>query len=171
MDLGYNVEVFVGDSDEFFNMKNADPVKYSIANIKSVDKFKFNDIPIWHLRIMHVPIMEHSHRMYYIQYNTESRRHRLIVRSPEHQKPRREELQMVSDTQRSLFYQQRKTEIDKIVRLISDDKFWNSLNSIYNETVKLNIYVDEIYKKPESMRNKYIKYKTKYMACKVDKNR
>ena len=86
---------------------------------------------------MRVHILEHSHRKYYLQWNTKSGRHRLIVVSPSHQIPKREKMTMKSDKERSEIYNERKDKICAVLNKISNTDFWKKLNELYNKEQQL----------------------------------
>jgi hypothetical protein len=142
-DLGYRVEVFQNEPDSMFKMESASLIINAIKNLKKFETFEFTEVPSWDLRIMKVVLVEHSYRSYYLQYNTNSRRYRLIVYSPnDHQIPKREDLTMINNNNRSKLFTTNMTRRDEVriskimyvLNLMKDNDFWNELNDLYQNT-------------------------------------
>lgn len=130
-------------------MEITEPIIDAIKKLRKFQNFYFNEIPLWDLRIMKVNISEHSHRSYFLQYNTKSERYRLIVLSPEHQIKSREELTMKSNNNHSPAFKSsyltsykknnkienyRVSQIMSVLELLKNDNFWNDLNNLYEQT-------------------------------------
>jgi hypothetical protein len=137
----YRVEVFPNEDDDIFVMKNAQLIKDGIQKMNVVGDFVFNNIDDWDLRIMKINIIEHSYKYYYLQYNTKSKRHRLIVTSPAHQVPLREGMTMESDNDISKMYNLKYDHISKILPLISNDDFWIGLYDLYYQRLDHDLKV------------------------------
>ena len=118
----------------------AKPIIDCINTLKEFGGFTFGEVPSHELRIMLISgNLGHSYRKLFLQYNTTSRRYRIIMSAPSHQVPKVEELRMTSNlnNNRSSITKQYMAAVKFMLRYITDNAFWAELNQSYNTSKKI----------------------------------
>jgi hypothetical protein len=129
----YRVEILPHESGMFkMNSETAKPIIKCIKNLKIFAGFTFGEVPSYELRIMGIGEIPHTYRNIFLQYNTSSRRYRIIVEAPSHQVPSELELTMQKNNNRSQLTKQLLHSVQTMLRFITDDDFWRELNASYN---------------------------------------
>ena len=175
----FYVEVESHEVDTMFKMTDT-TLKECLINIKPIGDFKFNEFPEWHLRFLEVPghirVYGKSWRKYFIQYNTQSGKSRIIIGVPtDHSDniPTESEMTKISPNRCSI-YTERQLVFDQAETMIKNNVFWDQLKKLYIELTDLNTRIANLPKfqlhpptETSSMsRTKYLKYKTKYINLK-----
>jgi hypothetical protein len=138
----YRVEILPSEiGTGMFEMKSdiAKPIIHSIKNLKKFAGLTFGEIPSYELRIMQVGKMTHSNRTLYVQYNTNSKRYRIIIESPSNQVPDVRQLTMNSNrnNNRSSITKSQMAGVKYVLRYMADDTFWGELNYSYNASQQI----------------------------------
>ncbi len=141
MNRHYRVEHFPHEQSMFeMTSEIAKPIIDCINTLKVFGGFTFGEVPSYELRIMLISgNLGHSYRKLFLQYNTASRRYRIIMSAPLHQVPEVEELRMTSNrnNNRSSITKQYMAAVKSMLRYISNDVFWADLNQSYNTTQQI----------------------------------
>jgi hypothetical protein len=125
----WRVEVNSSEPEDMFKMEHAGPIKNAINNMKSFDQLLLNEIPDWELRLCLLSTGGHSYNHFYLQYNTVSKKTRIICKGYEHQAPSRESFALL----RERFAEQ----IRICVGYLSDDEFWQTAMKFISEIEKI----------------------------------
>jgi len=128
----YRVEILPHESGMFrMNSEIAKPIIDCIQNLKVYAGFSFGEIPHYELRIMKIGGMGHSYRQLFLQYNTVSKRYRIIIEAPSHQIPSEKELTMTSNQNRSSITKLNIVSVQYILKYITNDDVWEALKASY----------------------------------------
>jgi hypothetical protein len=134
----YRVEILPSEiGTGMFEMKSdiAKQIIDCIKNLKRFAGFSFGQIDDgYDLRIMELGKSGKSLINMFLQYNTKSRRYRIIIEAPSnsHQIPSEQDLTMTNNINRSLIIKRRFEDVQRMLRFINNEIFWRELNSLYD---------------------------------------
>jgi hypothetical protein len=129
----YRVEILPTERNMFkMNSPTAKPIIDCIKNLKIFAGLSFGEIPSYHLRIMKLcDFMGHSYNKSYLQYNTGSKRYRIIIEGPDYQVPSEQNLTMKSNLNRSSITKKYMVGVQNILKYMTNDDVWEALKASY----------------------------------------
>ena len=129
----HRVEILPHESDMFkMNSEVAKPIIDCIKDLKKFAGLSFGEIPSYQLRIMGLGQMAHSYNNIYLQYNTQSKRYRIIIEGPSYQAPVKQELTMKSNLNRSSITKTYMVGVQNMLKYMTNDDVWEALKASYD---------------------------------------